>query len=78
MLLTSNGKKAGRSIFLTHLIMVESIKQHLQLEKEEGESPRTSRKIQYEGLESTKFIQEWTCGNTYRNSSVRNMAANSR
>lgn len=52
--------------------MIESIKKHLQLEKQERETPQTRRKIQHRGLESTQFLQEQTCNNSCRNSYIRN------
>lgn len=46
-------KRQEEGYFLIQLVMVESITKHLQLEKEEEESPKLSRKIWIEGLENT-------------------------
>lgn len=55
------------------MVMVESIKKHFELEKQDRESSKTRRKIQHGGPESTEFLREQTYNNTYRNSNIRNM-----
>lgn len=71
VLLTSNGKKAGGGVFLTHSILAKRIKKHLQLEKEAWRFPSASRRTWREGQESTQLLQEWARTDKYGNSDIK-------